>query len=302
MTQTDERHPREAVAVLTPGQQAIARANQWTNAEAKLIAATIAPGLSENQLKLFAKVCERSGKDPFRREIYGWVASGKLCIHIGIQGWRQDAIATGEYLGQLGPEWCGEDGVWKDVWLSDKPPAAARCGVMRRGFPEPLYATVTWREFARKTPTWQEMGAHMLGVRAEYHALQRAFADAYQETVAAIKESGAELVVTDEDVPRVIDTGTGEVLDLAAPRDETVSTAAETQTVEPLQPPDYPWVLELHEELATASLDVAALGVLLGRRPGYKAIDAWLTAQSGRTPRDLVMAAADALAAKDERR
>ena len=84
--------------------------------------------LTEDEFALFIEVAKRTGLDPFRRQVYAIKRAGKMSIQTGIDGFRVLAQRSGEYEGQLGPEWCGPDGVWRDVWLATEPPAAARVG------------------------------------------------------------------------------------------------------------------------------------------------------------------------------
>jgi RecT family len=85
--------------------------------------------LSEDDFALFVQACERTGLDPFARHIYPmprfvWRDRRQETTHypeVSIDGLRACAERTGNYAGQLGPEWCGPDGEWKDIWLGDDP-------------------------------------------------------------------------------------------------------------------------------------------------------------------------------------
>lgn len=155
--------------------------------QVQLISRTIAKGASQDELSLFIAVCDKTGLDPFTRQIYlvpRW-DSRLRCeirqIQVSIDGARLVAQRSGEYAGQDGPYWCGEDGVWRDVWLSSKPPVAARVGVSRRGFVAPLYAVALWNEYCPRnkeghpTGQWPKMPALMLAKCAEMLALRKGF-------------------------------------------------------------------------------------------------------------------------------
>lgn len=127
----------------------------------------------------FIAACNRTGLDPSAKQIYAAKMSGKWTVLVGIDGMRVIAQRSGEYEGQTPIQWTADGITWVDVWLSDTKPAAARVGIYRKGFREPLFQVVTWSEFGMEAryngDNWGVRPAHMLGIRAESHALRKAF-------------------------------------------------------------------------------------------------------------------------------
>lgn len=138
-------------------------------------------GANNNELQLFVHACNRLGLDPFLKQIYAIKRGGLMTIQVGVDGYRLVAQRTGEYEGQTATAWCGEDGVWRDVWLDRKPPAAARVGVYRRGFRRPIIAVARWHSYASlgnngaPQNLWAKMPEVMLAKCAECLALRKAF-------------------------------------------------------------------------------------------------------------------------------
>jgi len=159
----------------------------FTPTQVDLIKTQFCQGASDDELKLFMAVCERRQLDPFAKQIYGimrWNKAAKkktLTIQTSIDGFRLIAQRSNQYQGQDGPAWCGPDGKWVEVWLRKEPPRAARVGVMRQGFFQPLYRVAHWNEYAQTnaegqlTGQWATMPSLMLGKVAEALALRAAF-------------------------------------------------------------------------------------------------------------------------------
>lgn len=123
----------------------------------------------------FIQAVQRSGLDPFARQIYAAEIGGKWTILGAIDGFRAVASASREYEGRTPIQYTSDGATWTDTWLLDTPPAAARVGVKRKGYADYAYTVVTWKEFGRTTGQWRSQPAHMLGIRVLSHALRDAF-------------------------------------------------------------------------------------------------------------------------------
>jgi len=146
----------------------------WTPEQTQLISTTIAPGCSNDELRLFAYACQRTGLDPFSKQVYAIKRAGKLTIQVSIDGLRAIAERTGQLDGSE-TYWCGEDGVWADVWLDSKPPAAAKTIIYRKGCAHPFTATARFADFNAGQGLWSKMPSVMIAKCSEAQALRRAF-------------------------------------------------------------------------------------------------------------------------------
>lgn len=146
----------------------------WTPDQVQLISSTIAPGCTNDELRLFAYACQRTGLDPFSKQIYAIKRGGKLTIQAGIDGLRAIAERTGQLDGSE-THWCGEDGQWSDVWLSSKPPAAAKTIVHRKGSVHPFVGVARFADYNAGQGLWAKMPAAMIAKCSEALALRKAF-------------------------------------------------------------------------------------------------------------------------------
>lgn len=163
--------------------------------ELKLTLEELAPfceGFSKDQLQQAHNICHEYQLTPMKRQIHFSLRSKKvgegqykkeLTYLVTVDGLRGIAERGNKYEGQVGPFWCGPDGQWVDVWLKPGYPSAAKVGVNKAGFREPLYAVAKFEEYSQKdkggnpTQMWAKMPAVMVAKCAEALALRRAFPD-----------------------------------------------------------------------------------------------------------------------------
>lgn len=139
---------------------------------------------SQGDLAVFFHQVQRTGLDPFARQIYMIERQGKQTIQTGIDGFRLIARRASEHsretFGEPETLWCGMDGVWRDVWLDPKVPPAAAKVVVQRGQGS-FTGVATYREYAGRkrdggvNSMWASKPAIMLAKCAEALALRKAF-------------------------------------------------------------------------------------------------------------------------------
>lgn len=165
-------------STLTPDQVALVKR--------QLMASKRAP--TDDELALFIYQCDRTKLDPFSDQIYAiyrWdtrLGDEKMRVQVSIHGLRLVADRTQAYA--PGAEyWCGSDGVWRDVWLADEPPVAARVTIRKLVGNHLIEFSVPalWKEFAPRnssgklTGLWPTKPALMLAKCSEALGLRKAF-------------------------------------------------------------------------------------------------------------------------------
>lgn len=222
-TELATRDDDRAIATRGAARSAIALSpdqTEWTPAQVAALRQLGIEDAPEGDLQVFHHVCQTTGLDPFRKQIYmigrrtkvkhwdeqqkrqveDWIT--KYTIQTGIDGFRWNGQRAAKREGTAirvdGPYWQGADGGgWQDVWLSSQPPAAAKFVIFRDG--EAHTGIAMYREFVQTIPgsnapnsMWAKMPANQLAKCAEAQAWRRAYPDDF---------SGMQL----EDAAQIID-------------------------------------------------------------------------------------------------
>jgi phage recombination protein Bet len=161
----------------TPDQQAVLQQSGIDN--------QVAPA----ELSAFLHLCQRTRLDPFSRQIYligrfdGRQQRKVYTPQTSIDGYRviahRASAEAGHALGYEDTLWCDKSGQWRDVWLADAPPAAAKVTVIRNGMRFSAVARyaeyVQTKKGGEPTGLWVKMPATMTAKCAEALALRMAF-------------------------------------------------------------------------------------------------------------------------------
>lgn len=144
----------------------------------QVVKSVLAPDLSDAELTLFAMVAQRSGLDPFSKQIHAVKRKGKVTFQTGIDGYRSIAERTHEYegsdLAEYGPACeCGKEPKGHPLW--------ARVTVYRTG-KRPQTGEAYWHEFhpGEQDFMWVKMPRNQLAKCAEALALRKIFPHVYE--------------------------------------------------------------------------------------------------------------------------
>ena len=178
----------------------------------ELVKKQLAPGIDDGNLALFGIVCQRTGLDPFLKQIYTIQRGGKWTIQTGIDGYRLLAARTGQLAGIDDAEYDTEN---------EAHPNKARVTVWRfvAGTRVPFSATARWSEYKPEKGggMWDRMPYLMLGKCAESLALRKAFPAELSGVYTA-----EEMAQADNDLPPVA------TVTSAQPQRNTTLTAEQT--------------------------------------------------------------------------
>lgn len=170
-----------STAMVRASDVSVALRPQYDDVQMNVLRDSVCRDHSEPEIALFLEYCRVRGFAPFSRMIYSTIRTNNRGVRsqtfqIGIDGMRSQAETNGKYAGQLGPFWCDGDGNWRDIWLSDDPPFAAKVGVLRSDFKEPIWAIAKWTEYKPAEDwMWKKMPSNQLAKCAEALALRKAF-------------------------------------------------------------------------------------------------------------------------------
>jgi phage recombination protein Bet len=195
--------------------------SQWDDSQIELIKQQIAQNCTDDELALFGLVCKQTGLNPFNRQIYAikrnqWNAAtktneSKMTIQISIDGHRVMAARTGRHL-CTAISWCGQDGQWVDIWLSEATPAAAKAEVWVKGCDRPFVAVAKFNSYkqankeGKLTSTWEKMPDVMISKCAESLALRMAFPGVFAAAPDANHQPSMEAVdITSEPIAELVE-------------------------------------------------------------------------------------------------
>ena len=141
-----------------------------TPEQVDLIKSQIAVGATDDELRLFLYVADKSGLDPLTKQIYFIKRGGRMTIQTAIDGFRAIADRTGQYSSSDEPVFVEE---------GNKPvKATVTVGKIVQGVVGKFTATARWSEYypeKGQTFMWDKMPHTMLGKCAEALALRKAF-------------------------------------------------------------------------------------------------------------------------------
>lgn len=136
----------------------------------ELLKNTVCKGANDNELQLFLHVCQRTGLDPFMKQIYSIARGGQRTIQTGIDGLRLIADRSKNYAP-------GKESTYQ---YNEKKELLSSTSYVKKktddGVWHEVSATAFFSEYnPGNNPIWKKMPHVMLAKCAEAAALRKAF-------------------------------------------------------------------------------------------------------------------------------
>ncbi len=141
----------------------------FDNSQIQLLKTTICKGSSDDELKFFIYACQRTGLDPFARQIYSVPRGGQRVIQTSVDGFRLIAERTGRYSPGREPTFVHD----KDGNLYSATAYVKK--QTKDGTWHEVAASAMMMEYDGKNNFWKKMPYLMLAKCAECLALRKAF-------------------------------------------------------------------------------------------------------------------------------
>ncbi len=168
---------------------------EFDEEQIEILRKTLFKGYTNDEMKFAIAVCNRTGLDPFARQIYFQKRGSNLVIIVGIDGFRLIATRSGAYAGSDEPQFDEVDGL----------PTKATITVYKivQGIRSGFTSSVRWSEFYpgdAQGAMWRKMPFGQLGKCAEAQALRKAFpaelSNIYAQEEMAQADNDATLIQT----------------------------------------------------------------------------------------------------------
>jgi phage recombination protein Bet len=222
----------------------------WTEEQALVLRQSgISDAVTKAELSGFLHLCQRTQLDPFSRQIYligryDRRANREVFTpQTAIDGYRVVAhrviAASGETFGYEDTVWCDASGQWRDAWLAEEPPAAAKVTVLRNG--QRFSAVALFREYrqtgkeGKLLGLWGKMPAGQIAKCAEALALRKAFPHDLAGVYTAEEMAQADNPAGGERHLRKVQPGEGDPWAEAGPDTERSGTPAMHGRSQPAQ-------------------------------------------------------------------
>lgn len=262
------RTPSNSVAVRDDGRAALALSDgqvQWTPAQDAALAQLGIADASDGDKQVFLHVSQRTGLDPFSRQIYmiprsekkgnGWVT--KWTIQTGIDGWRVIRARAERREGVRGrlsrAVFYDPEGNEYKVWVQPRPPVACEItytAIDAAGNETPYTSVLRYAEYCqvrdgKPVAQWAMKPAHMLEKCVEADVYRKAFPQDFSgiELEGAALEDGEVATVQQQEARQNRPTG-AQIRQQARQRQQVTAEVVAAAADSPVEWPG--WATEGH--------------------------------------------------------